>query len=381
MSIISLHKETEGVEALFNQSSEIILSSTRSYKLIMLVILLVGFAINWSAYQSINLIDSKELQHAYLIHSWLVPISFLFFCHIFVRTYLKLKIIRHSLKINLLAKLSAFLLLVSVFSFTLSQGVLQLEVFDLLNLKNTQFINEQKLISASALERLKWIGGIVSSLSLYVGWSIFYILWHQHFSKKELKKEMQQAQMQQLTNQLSPHFLFNTFNSIRALIYEDKDKAADTITQLSELFRTHFQAHLRVKSTLQEEWLVSQRYLMIEKLRFEERLVITCDIPDDLLQNELPTLTLLTLIENAIKHGVSPSIDAGFIKISASKISDQYWSLSVSNNFDEKSNTTGTQVGLANIETRLKLMFGEDHNIVQSCQNNEFNLSLELPIA
>jgi two-component system, LytTR family, sensor histidine kinase AlgZ len=371
----------EQVKSLLQQCMSIMLKMTFSYRLIMMAILFIGFAFNWSVHQSISEGDTKELERAYFWLSWLGPALFIFFSHIAVRTYLKLKIINQPLKPKLLVKYAFFLLLVSVISFSLSYLISLLDIFTSVRVRNIQFINEQKLINLQALELLRWFAGILSYLALYSGWSVCYVFWNQLLAKKALKIKMQQAQMQQLTNQLSPHFLFNTFNSIRALIYEDQDKAANTITQLSELFRTHFQAHLRVKSSLQEEWQVTQRYLMIEKLRLEERLEVSCDFPEELLEQDLPTLTLLTLVENAIKHGISPCISPGFLKISASRINSEFWLLRVSNSYDKKNNTTGTQVGLGNVKARLKLMFGENHKLTQSKQYNEFSIILELPIA
>lgn len=243
-----------------------------------------------------------------------------------------------------------------------------------------QLVNDKGEVDAIFSEPMIWIIGILNSFLMFVMWAIVYLMWHQQQSKKVLQKQVQTAQMQQLTNQLSPHFLFNTFNSIRALIYEDRDKAAETVTELSELFRTHLQAHLRVKSTLEEEWQVSQRYLGIEQIRLEERLTIDCDIEPQLWSQSLPTLTLLTLIENAIKHGISPNADNGFVRIQAKLAPANRWTLTVCNSFKPGSNTTGTQVGLANIKSRLAFMHAEQFEFNQDISDNQFKVSLTLPI-
>lgn len=162
--------------------------------------------------------------------------------------------------------------------------------------------------------------------------------------------------MQQLTNQLNPHFLFNALNSIRALIFEDQQKAAHTLTQLSELFRVHLQSHLKPVSTLEDEWQIAQHYLEIEQVRLEQRLQVVLEFDGSLWQQSLPTLTLLTLVENAIKHGINPSQKPGTIEISSRRLDNRRWQLSVNNSLDAESNAQGTHTGLANLQQRLLLL-------------------------
>jgi LytS/YehU family sensor histidine kinase len=200
-------------------------------------------------------------------------------------------------------------------------------------------------------------------------------------SRKALQQEMQQARLQQLTNQLNPHFLFNALNSIRALIFEDQHKAADTVTQLAELFRVHLQAHLRPTASLQEEWLLCQHYLKIEQVRLEQRLQLEVNIDDDLSQQLLPTLILLTLLENAVKHGISPNAENGSVQISAQKLG-QRWQLAITNSVGAASSSqqcTGT--GLKNCRKRLQLMFGEQASIITELSKTHFVVRLELPYA
>jgi LytS/YehU family sensor histidine kinase len=174
-----------------------------------------------------------------------------------------------------------------------------------------------------------------------------------------MQLQLEESRLQQLTNQLSPHFLFNAFNSIRALIFEDPQKAADTVTQLSELFRTHLQAHLRPLSTLQDEWQIAQCYLAIEQVRLEQRLQLDCQFDSALWSAKIPTLSLLTLIENAIKHGISPNSQSGYLRVCSQKLSKQHWQLQISNSFRFSSQQGSTQTGLVNLQQRLALMPGQ----------------------
>ncbi|WP_019674684.1 sensor histidine kinase [Arsukibacterium perlucidum] len=216
---------------------------------------------------------------------------------------------------------------------------------------------------------------------LYILWSLFYLGWQMRQSRIALQEEMQQARLQQLTNQLNPHFLFNALNSIRALIFEDQHKAADTLTQLAELFRVHLQAHLRPTASLQEEWLLCQHYLKIEQVRLEHRLQLEVNITDDVLQQLLPTLCLLTLLENAVKHGISPNAAAGSIAISASRLGNNRWQLLVTNTFGAVSDSQCTGTGLSNCRKRLQLMFGEQASISTEHNKTHYIVRLELPYA
>ncbi|SEA59415.1 sensor histidine kinase [Alkalimonas amylolytica] len=234
----------------------------------------------------------------------------------------------------------------------------------------------QMQFSLTTLITMLWL----MHFSLFLFWSLVYLGWQMRQSRKALEQEMQQARLQQLTNQLSPHFLFNTLNSIRALIFEDQHKAADTLTQLSELFRVHLQAHLRPTSSLQEEWQLCQTYLHIEQIRLEQRLQLTVNIDDSLWQQPLPTLMLLTLLENAIKHGISPNPEPGFIELTAQKL-DASWQLSLRNSVGAQSNQSSTGTGLRNCRKRLQLMHGDKARIELEQSSTFFHLTLELPYA
>lgn len=218
---------------------------------------------------------------------------------------------------------------------------------------------------------------LITSFSvMYLVWGAGYIAWQSRQARKALQQQMQQAQLQQLTNQLSPHFLFNAFNSIRALIFEDQHKAADTVTRLSELFRFHLQAHLQPESTLAQEWQLTEQYLAIEQVRLEQRLQFSCDIDSRLWQHKLPTLSLLTLVENAVKHGIAPNIAPGKLCISA-KVAAKGWQLTVSNTTANATQQAGTATGLSNLRQRLQLMYASNALLQLQQAENQFSAKLE----
>jgi LytS/YehU family sensor histidine kinase len=239
-----------------------------------------------------------------------------------------------------------------------------------MNGNNTQLLLENPVV---------WSIATINIAFLYLGWGFIYIFWHSFKSKQKLQKQMQDARIQQLTNQLSPHFLFNTLNSIRALIFEDQEKAANLVTQLSEIFRTNLQAHLKSKETLEQEWVVARRYLAIEQARLEERLQVEINIDEKVLQQSLPTLSLLTLVENAIKHGIAPNPMVGRLKVNAEVLNHTQWRLSLCNSVSENQADEGTKTGLKNTEDRLRLMFGDKMMFQAIRKGTEFIVTIEMP--
>jgi hypothetical protein len=367
------------------QSLAVSKQSSADYKKVMFVIFSGVIIFNW-AILHILFID-KGYTFRILLRSFSEASFYVLICHYFIRSFLKIKFINNPIKWPLISVFILWLFILATLHFALSIGINKLEFFDKLDVTQVQFMNEDGSIDTAMEPSAFWFMGILQQFFHFLFWSILYLAWQSHLSKKELQKQVQQAQIQQLTNQLSPHFLFNTFNSIRALIYEDQDKAADTVTQLAELFRTHLQAHLRAKSSLEEEWQVTQRYLAIEQTRLEERLKLTVNIDDELRQQQLPTLTLLTLIENAIKHGISPNAETGFIDISAKKITEKHWQLHISNSVNATSKAMSTKTGIINIEKRLNLMFGTSASFTYQLTPADNNINptfiaiLELPYA
>lgn len=367
------------------QGLEISKTASKGYKIAMSIMFLLYAVYNLSVMQMV--MNSIIVNHQIFVLRIIIEgILFSLICHLFVRSYLKLYIINTALSVKRGAAFVGYLILVSIIYAAATYGISEVEA---LSYKDIEQIQALKKSISEVLDKEGMAVLIVmnSSMTLF-GWSIVYVFWQQQLARKSLKKQMHQAQIQQLTNQLSPHFLFNSFNSIRALIYEDQDKAADTVTLLSELFRTHLQAHLKPKSSLSDEWQVSQQYLAIEQIRLEERLTVSVEIDPELTMQKLPTLTLLTLIENAVKHGISPSASNGFINIVAKPINDKRWSLTITNSVNSvnsdgnlSGDVQGTGTGLVNIAKRLTLMFGVLQQFSHQLVDHQFTVKMELPRA
>lgn len=198
---------------------------------------------------------------------------------------------------------------------------------------------------------------------LLFGWIALYFgikFWIDYQSEKESKEEAlllaQKAELEMLRYQLNPHFLFNSLNSIRALVDENQKAAKSMITELSEFLRYSLLQKEIAFVPLSRELEAIKHYLSIEKKRFEEKLNIEYNISDEANQFQVLSFLLHPLIENAIKHGMKTSKMPLKISIQAF-VKNNELNLTICNsgkwNTDQdKSDGTGT--GLENVEKRLK---------------------------
>jgi two-component system LytT family sensor kinase len=134
-----------------------------------------------------------------------------------------------------------------------------------------------------------------------------------------LQTELARAQLQALKMQLHPHFLFNTLHTISALVHEDPERAERTIARLSELLRLYLATSTIHEVSLGEELRILDLYLEIERTRFEDRLSVHIDVPEELREAMVPNLVLQPLVENAIRHGVGRKSGSGWISIAAER--------------------------------------------------------------
>ena len=299
------------------------------------------------------------------------------FCHFLIRPYLKLKLLPQGRFGSNLISFVLYTMLLGQLLMFLSLNIADLTPLKEVDLRHmsVQKANGETMKLEIGLPVLQLIGGFNQAVLFWL-WALAYVFWGTLVSKRQMQKQMHQAQLQQLTNQLNPHFLFNALNSIRALIYEDQDKAAATVTQLSELFRFHLQAHLKPLSTLADEWQIASQYLQIEQVRLEQRLQLDLQFDEQLWQQKLPTLSLLTLVENAIKHGIAPLPQGGRLWIKSRPVANG-WQLMVGNSCAGLSSVHGTRTGLKNLRQRLALLPGR-HQLHIEPQLDQYQVTIEL---
>ncbi len=187
----------------------------------------------------------------------------------------------------------------------------------------------------------------------------------------EAKLQVTEAQLQALKMQLHPHFLFNTLNSISALLDEDAEAADQMLARLGDFLRMTLQNSGAQQVTLQEELEFLRCYLEIERVRFQDRLTVTMNIDAETLEARVPNLILQPIVENAIRHGIVSRIAPGQIEISAILTGDAL-QLRVKDNGPGLGSVDGGRaivkegLGLANTRARLGRMYGAAHKFEMS---------------
>jgi sensor histidine kinase YesM len=178
--------------------------------------------------------------------------------------------------------------------------------------------------------------------------------------REALKTQQTEAQLSALTAQIEPHFLFNTLANVKRLYETQPERGRNMLVALIAYLRAALPGMRRQESTLAEELELVRHYLAILQMRMGERLTFDISAPPELLSAHLPTLVLPTLVENAIKHGLSPLPEGGRIEIRARQAEDGDIRIEVADNgqgFGAASGGAG--VGLANTRARLAARFGD----------------------
>lgn len=213
-----------------------------------------------------------------------------------------------------------------------------------------------------ALRRGLWlIGGIVAAIVAAI--SISYEHLRAHARAVELREEQAQRQALQakldaLTARMNPHFLFNSLNTVAALIEEDPEAAVTAIERLGALLRYTLERDGEALVPLTDELDCVHGYLELQRARFGARLCIESDIEPGLEHHMIPPLTIQPLVENAIEHGVAHSRTPVTIRISARCEGD---ALAIEIRDDGPGNSASSGTGLAQhtIAARLRLLYGE----------------------
>jgi anti-sigma regulatory factor (Ser/Thr protein kinase) len=168
----------------------------------------------------------------------------------------------------------------------------------------------------------------------------------------------QSAELKLLKSQLNPHFLFNSLNSVRALIAEDPARARHAVTQLAGILRYTLRSDHEELVTLERELETVSDYLTLESLRFGERLRVELDIAADAQDIRVPVMLLQTVVENAMKHGIAELPGGGVLRVSAT-LRDDALHVEVQNPRPQNPPPREQQgSGLYNAAERLRLLFG-----------------------
>lgn len=175
----------------------------------------------------------------------------------------------------------------------------------------------------------------------------------------ELSAQLAQAQLAALKMQIHPHFLFNTLNSIAALLHKDTEAADRMIARLSDFLRMTLKSSGTSTVTLEQELEFLKTYLEIEKIRFQEKLIVEMEIDEDAANARVPNLILQPLVENAVRHGVAKQTGIGHLNIHANRVGDRLLINIVDNGPGPQGISKRDGVGLANTRARLEQFYDE----------------------
>ncbi|MBL7748716.1 MAG: histidine kinase [Chitinophagaceae bacterium] len=213
------------------------------------------------------------------------------------------------------------------------------------------------------------------------------ILWFNQKEQKEreerktdAEKLAREAELFKLRQQLQPHFLFNSLNSINALIGSRPEEARKMVQQLSDFLRGTIKKEETQWVSLQEELQYLQLYLDIEKVRFGNRLATHTEIDDNTLSLKLPALLLQPIVENAIKFGLYDTTGETVIQLYAAK-EENNLVIKVMNPFDPETSSPkqGTGFGLKSVQRRLYLLFARNDLLTTESKENIFITVVKIP--
>jgi two-component system, LytTR family, sensor histidine kinase AlgZ len=258
-----------------------------------------------------------------------------------------------------LLMLSAWLLCrfrgsLSTLSLTMAT-ICSLALVSLTTLLSSLFVQFYLPVIVGSTNNLWWTLRNVLIANMLAGASLRYFYLQQQLRQRD--QWTMQARLESLRAKIRPHFLFNTLNSIASLIAERPAAAERAVEDLSELFRASLKESYSL-TTVQDEILLTERYLEIEKLRLGERLSVAWEVDEAIRSAPMPLLLLQPLAENAIYHGIAQIPAGGRIEITIGG-SFGILHLRICNPLPrEPTETKGNRMALTNVEQRLKAIYG-----------------------
>ncbi|WP_051268232.1 sensor histidine kinase [Terrimonas ferruginea] len=236
---------------------------------------------------------------------------------------------------------------------------------------NIHLLRKFKYLAQAEQTTLNDNNFILVLLSNAFNFFIFYFIWNliyfmYHYIAKSQKQQLDTLQLESLVKELelktikahiNPHFIFNSLNSIRALVDENPERARKAITELSNILRSSINVDKSETVTFEKELAIVKDYLALETMRFEDRLQVEYEVDDDTLASPVPPMMLQTLVENAIKHGISKQINGGIVRV-ISDFSGNYHELTVQNTGQLSTDKLEEGFGLSSTNDRLQLLYG-----------------------
>lgn len=229
---------------------------------------------------------------------------------------------------------------------------------------------------------VRWAIGFITLTAVGVS-AVYYSRWtellDQRTRESDLKNIAREAELQKLQLQLQPHFLFNSLNSINALILIKPDEARKMVQELSDFLRLTIKRADEPWISLSQELEYLKTYLAIEKVRFGHRLDVILTIDEPCYVWQIPTLVLQPLLENAIKFGLYGTTRKISIELIANMNGNQL-EVAISNPFDsDMQPASGSGFGLTGLQRRLYLIYARNDLVKTNIKENTFTVSLIVP--
>lgn len=231
--------------------------------------------------------------------------------------------------------------------------------------------------------------GSLDTLPLLMVWVMIYYVWHfvennrnQQMESLRLESLVKELELKTIKSHINPHFIFNALNSIRALVDENPGRARTAITELSNILRSSMQTEKTETVPLEKELAIVKDYLALEKIRFEERLKVEMDIDDETLEEPVPIMMLQTLVENAIKHGISKRMDGGIIRV-RSYFRGRHHVLVVQNtgHLNGRGHAREEGFGLMSTQSRLSILYGTKANFeIRDVSQDTVEARISIPV-
>ncbi len=211
---------------------------------------------------------------------------------------------------------------------------------------------------------MRVVTGTFDSSLILMPWILIYYLYHylqknktQEVDTLRLQSLVKELELKTIKSHINPHFIFNSLNSIRALVDENPERARSAITELSNILRSSMQTEKMETVPLEQELNIVKDYLALEQMRFEERLKVNFNIDENTLNQPIPPMMLQTLAENAVKHGISKQMDGGSVTI-ISDFVDEHHEIIIRNSGVLNGHVHYRGFGLQSTQDRLSLLFG-----------------------
>jgi two-component system, LytTR family, sensor kinase len=294
-------------------------------------------------------------------------------------THIFREVIRHTGWLRLTVEKALPRLLIGVLLTCLAYAVIRIILVDSLD-----FLS----ITRGKFNFIPRVMGLTLENSLtIIPWTLIYYFYHyiensrtQQLDTLKLEALVKELELKTIKAHINPHFIFNALNSIRALIDENPVRARAAVTELSNILRSSMQAEKLETVTFEKELNIVKDYLALEYIRFEDRLQVEYDIDEDTLDQPIPPMMLQTLVENAIKHGISRQVDGGKVKI-VSDFKDNFHELVIFNTGRLNGNRNADGFGLASTKNRLQLLFGQKANFdIREVNGNTVEARVLIPV-